>query len=348
MRSLGPTLLLALLACGPTGADSVDIEGGEETGSETGGETGDTADSGVAEVDADGDGAPSWSTATDPATADCDDADPNVGPDTVRFFPAGRYVRGSDDRMNTSPAREIGLSAYCLDRFEVTNAAFVPYLEARAAAGMPNQTDEGALLYAFVDDTPDIYAERIVEEGGVYSVEAGYEDHPVAEVYWAGADGYCAWKGGRLPTEAEWEAAARGGEQRTYPWGEADPTCTLENFAIVGDTHLTPCVDDTAAVGSYPTGTSAQGLSELGGNIAEWVFDWYRDDYYADSPDQDPQGPESGWVVEEANPEGYEARLTRGGNYLTGPEFTSTFARWFEPSKAHSNGVGFRCAQTPR
>lgn len=337
------TLLVLLAACNPDQPGHPDADPTGDTSPAP-----DTADTADTAVDADGDGAPSWATAADPTTADCDDGDPSVGPETTRFFPAGSFVRGNEDFANTSPAREIGLSAYCLDLREVTNAQFVPYLDARAAAGMPNQTDEGDLLYAFVDTTPDIYPERLVEESGAYSVQAGYEQHPVMEVYWAGADGYCAWKGGRLPTEAEWEAAARGGEQRNYPWGLTDPTCEIENYAIVREGHREPCVDDTTPVGTYPLGISAQGLHDLGGNAAEWVSDWYRADYYADSPEQDPQGPDSGWAVEEANPEGYEARLTRGGNFLTGPEFTTTFARTFEPSGGHSNGIGFRCAQTPR
>jgi formylglycine-generating enzyme required for sulfatase activity len=309
----------------------------------------DTADTGGSEVDADGDGAPSWQTASDPLDADCDDADPAIGPATARFFPAASFIRGKDDAGHASPAREISLSAYCLDLTEVTNASFTPYLAARFGAGSPNLTDDGELIFAFVDDTPDPYPERLVDEGeGVYSVEAGYEHHPAVEVYWAGANGYCAWRGGRLPTEAEWEAAARGGEQRSFPWGESEPTCDLANFAPTDEGGRHPCLDDTQPVGSYSSGVSAQGLLDLGGNAAEWVWDWYRADYYAESADHDPQGPDSGFAVEELNPEGYVARLARGGNFLTGAPALSTFERWPEPERGHSNGVGFRCAQTPR
>ncbi len=343
---------MAIVACDGAAGDSVDTAspGDSAAALDTAdsGDTGDSDDTGAA-PDADADGAPSWASGGDPLLADCDDADPDVGPDTRRYFPAARFVRGDDEFANTSPAREISLSAYCLDVREVTNADFVPYLEARAAAGMPNLADDGSPLFAFVDDTPDTYGERLRDEGGgVYTVEPGYQTHPVVEVYWAAGEGYCAWAGGRLPTEAEWESAGRGGEQHDFPWGPTAPDCTLENYALIVDGQREPCEDDTTPVGTYPTGASAHGVLDLAGNAAEWVFDWYRADYYAESPEADPQGPDSGWVTEEVNPEGYAARLTRGGNFLTGAEFTTTYARGYEPEAAHSNGIGFRCAQTPR
>ena len=124
--------------------------------------------------------------------------------------------RGEADRR---PAREVQLSDYCIDVTEVTNAAFVVFLEQRAAVGQPNQDDEGQPLYDFWDDD-DIVPERILDNGdGTYAIEAGYENHPVTEVWhWSGR-AYCDDQAKALPTEAQWENAARGPDAWEYPWG---------------------------------------------------------------------------------------------------------------------------------
>jgi formylglycine-generating enzyme required for sulfatase activity len=303
----------------------------------------DTADSGDPIVDADGDGFLS--------DEDCDDQDPDVTPLTEIWVPAGPFTRGDDQQSpDQSPMREITLSAYCLDVLEVSNAQFVTYLDAQAAAGLPNQDDDGRDLYDFEDDDDEVPA-RIVDQGdGTYASTDGYADHPVVEVYHWAAAAYCASRGQALPTEAQWEKAARGTESPAFPWGDAAPDCTLGNLrpgpegvSPDGET-VEPCVGDTVATGSYPSAPGPYGHLDLAGNAAEFVHDWYRDDYYASSDDTDPMGPETGWS-DNLPGGGAEARLTRGGSFATGDFALTPSFRYVEPADATSNGVGFRCAR---
>ncbi len=285
----------------------------------------------------------------DPVATDCDDLDPAVTTATERLIPAGPFVRGADDLEDASPARTITLSAYCLDVHEVTNAEFAIFLAEQAAADSPNADAEGRPLFDFLDSDDEV-PERIVDAGeGRYTVTPGYEDHPVVEVFHWSALAYCASRGRRVPTEAQWEKAAGGPEEWLWPWGEAEPACERANLRLgpegsdSGDT-TEPCIDDTVPVGSYAESPGAYGQLDLGGNAAEWVFDWYRADYYATSEAEDPVGPDSGWS--EQFPDGAgEARVTRGGGFATGDLAATTTSRYVERPGGASNGVGFRCAR---
>jgi formylglycine-generating enzyme required for sulfatase activity len=291
--------------------------------------------------DADEDGFPDWRTTLDFEIADCDDSDPSVNPNTERYIPAGYYLRGDDIAPGAGPMREIFISDFCMDLTEVTNSDFVLYMEVQAASGLENQDDDGNPLFDF-EDNDDGFPERIIrEEDGSYSLQEGYADHPVNEVWrWSGI-AYCSWKGQRLPTEAEWEKSARGEDSLWYPWGDEPPNCERANFGTVES----QCVGDTAPIKSYPTGRSPYGLYDMGGNLAEWVSDWFQEDYYLSSPDSDPQGPEIGFFQD---PTGvtFEAATARGGNHATGAGDLQTFFRIPEPFDATSNGLGFRCARS--
>ena len=305
-------------------------------------DTADTAEGSVEtleEIDADGDGYPLWSSTLDIANADCDDQDPSITPLTERYIPAGNFLRGEDNTPWSGPQRTIALSDYCIDTFEVTNDRFIEFLEAQLERGLDNVTEDGLELYDF-DDDDDVFPERILMTQDGFDSMEGYADHPVTEVFkWSG-DAYCAWREQILPTEAQWEKAARGTEGLQFPWGNEEPTCELSNFGFIGE----QCTGDTAPVGSYPSGASPYGVEDMAGNVAEWVSDWFGMDYYAESTDEDPVGPDSGWF-DDGQGNAFEARVVRSGNYATGIGDIQTHYRQPEPLEASSNGIGFRCVR---
>jgi formylglycine-generating enzyme required for sulfatase activity len=195
------------------------------------------------------------------------------------FVPEGSFLMGSE--VGTSKADEVPehiahLDDYWIYKYEVTYAQFSRFLNT-----IGNQEEDGALWLNASDR--DL---RISEVEGVWEPDAGYEDHPVAGVTWYGARAYCEWVGARLPTEAEWEKAARGEDGRLYPWGDEHPNCDFANFS--------GCVGYSVPVGSYPLGASPYGVLDMGGNVWEWVTDWYDENYYNESPVFNPLGPEMG------------------------------------------------------
>jgi len=306
----------------------------------------DSGEQEVIPVDEDGDGYSPWYLTLDSSTADCDDTNPNVTPETELWIPGGPFLRGDDHTPDASPAQSVTLGEFCIQKYEVTNTAFLHLLEARMEIGTPNENDDGALLFDFIDGD-DPYPERIIEQDQGYTIEAGYENHPVVEVYFTGAELYCTSIGLRLPTEAEWEKSARGEDGRTFPWGEGPADCDRANYWPRGEDGLPgePCVNDTSSVGSHPNGTGPYGVEDLAGNVSEWVADWYSEDAYNDGVTLNPTGPDSGFTSDDANPDGFVARVARGGSLGTGEGSIRTFHRTAEPEGATSNGMGFRCVR---
>ncbi len=255
------------------------------------------------------------------------------------FIPAGEFTMGSKLYADERPAHQVTLDAYWIDKTEVTNQMFAKFLNDKMTQFtitpddfMKSVKSGDDTLYLLTCSTcTDKWTDRITWDGTQFSVAPGYENHPVVMVSWFGADAYCSWADRRLPTEAEWENAAKGTDNRTYPWGNNTPDKTL--------TNINNYVGDTTEVGSYPAGASFYGLFDMAGNAAEWVHDWYNEKYYQNSPSSNPFGPDTG-----------DKKVVRGDEwdcayYFCGGERTS--ARLFpqEPSTI-GVGVGFRCAQS--
>ena len=154
-----------------------------------------------------------------------------------------------------------------------------------------------------------------------------FADYPVVNVTWYQADAFCTWIGARLPTEAEWENAARGMDGRIYPWGDQVPTQELANFA--------ENVGDTTPVGSYLAGASPYGVMDMAGNVWEWMNDWYDSDYYSQSSSENPQGPATG-----------EYRVLRGGSWYGYDYNVRSALRNYRGPDYWDSLVGFRCARS--
>lgn len=232
-------------------------------------------------------------------------------------IPAGTFTMGSaDGPADERPSHSVTLPAFRIDRLPVTNAEFATFLN---AVGPHNA--KGARLFD-VDD-PDA---RIHRSGTRWTADAGFERHPVVEVSWLGAREYCVWLGKRLPTEAEWEKAARGSDERRYPWGNAVPDA--------GRAQFNARFNETAPVDRFSAGTSAYGVQDLAGNAWEWVSSAYR-----------PYPYDAGDGREDLSPG--PVRGTRGGGHDSGPEEITATQRGRNlsrnPRSGHHN-IGFRCA----
>jgi formylglycine-generating enzyme required for sulfatase activity len=200
------------------------------------------------------------------------------------------------------PERKVSLSPYKIDRMEVTNEAYAMCVKAKACD--PNE---------YMDD-PDL----------------GKEDHPVVGVTWEDALGFCKWIGRRLPTEAEWEFAAKGGDFRKWPWtGGFDP-------ALANSNDRNDSYDKTAPVAEFEAGQSPFGALNMAGNAAEWVWDYFDPTYYraGENNTQNPKGPSSG-----------RERVVRGGSYRDPSHTARVAARRAKLPTESDNSIGFRCAK---
>jgi len=244
----------------------------------------------------------------------------------MRLVPAGEFIMGDDstgyrDRdADQNPTHDVYLTSFYMDMYEVTNFLYQKCVDSSVCT-RPS--------YSSSNTRPQYYG------------NPEFSNYPVLFVNWYQAATYCEWRGARLPTEAEWEKAARGTDGRYYPWGPQLFVEDAANHSGVTNTQF----GDTTEVGSYPLGVSPYGIYDMAGNVWEWVNDWYQSDYYAIYGDSavNPQGPENG-----------ESKVLRGGSWFSGgwiegaprlDDDISTFNRYRDyPSRFYFD-YGFRCAK---
>ena len=222
------------------------------------------------------------------------------------LVPAGEFTMGSlGGDPDEQPVRQVYVGAFFMDKHQVAVSQYGRFLEATHQERPPDWTAMN---------------------------KPAYQNRPIANVDWAEADTYCTWAGKRLPTEAEWEKAARGTDGRTYPWGNEPPTrfhanAGKEVFSNRGT--LTP-------VGTFEAGMSPYGIYDMAGNVWEWVSDWYDQDYYKSGPVQNPPGPRKG-----------DYKVVRGGSWGSGTDDLRAANREVHVPSFRGFGTGFRCAKNP-
>jgi formylglycine-generating enzyme required for sulfatase activity len=236
------------------------------------------------------------------------------------LIPAGEFMMGCNSSMDNQcasdekPYHRAYLDKYYIDKYEVTNAEY----RRCVAAGSCKELK-------WTDRYRDL----------------SWDNHPVVGVNWFHADNYCGWAGKRLPTEAEWEKAARGKDGRLYPWGGETATC---DYAVIYQylgrkfifSKYSYGCDRSSnwPVGSKPDGASPYGLMDMAGNVGEWVNDWHGGDYYRNSPAQNPSGPASG-----------KYRVWRGGSWYSDSYAARASSRFKGKPAYISEDLGFRCAR---
>ena len=283
---------------------------------------------------------------------------------SIIYIPEGEFLMGSDaGQVSAAPAHKVSVDAFWINKTEVTSAAYRTCVK-EGDCTPPDKSAPFEVWYDEKDRRPYwTYFWDSPDSGAL----------PMLRVTWEQADAYCKWAGGRLPTEAEWEKAARGTDGRVYAWGEADPYIVYRSLTdgtiLTGDQptphphphnpaprplrrarigHVDYFVEylqlnynsqsgHTQEVGHFKEGASPYGVLDMAGNAAEYVFDWYAKDYYANSPSTNPTGPEAG-----------TAHVVRGGSWLSSLDSVSTFSRsYFGQNWVNYMTVGFRCAYNP-
>jgi formylglycine-generating enzyme required for sulfatase activity len=255
------------------------------------------------------------------------------------LVPAGNFTMGGRDFPDAQPVHTVYLDAFYIDKYEVTNAQFKQFID---AGGYTTQAYWSAAGWS--ERTSGGWTEPYNWASDDYHSGAAWPDFPVVGVSWYEAEAYANFAGKRLPTEAEWEKAARGTDQRTYPWGNSIDG-SRANYWYSGD----PYDNSSTPVGFYDgrlhpsppfqttNSPSPYGAYDMAGNIWEWVADWYQSNYYSVSPPSNPPGPLSG-----------SYRVLRGGawSYLT-TSLRSAYRYASNPSyRGNGRGFGFRCTRT--
>jgi formylglycine-generating enzyme required for sulfatase activity len=225
---------------------------------------------------------------------------------SMAVVPAGEFIMGSSmGEADEQPVHWVYLETFFMDTYQVSVSQYARFLDATSQEAPPD--------WSIMN-------------------RSQHQKRPIANVDWEEAKAYCTWAGKRLPTEAEWEKAARGTDGRTYPWGNEHPTkffanVNRENWNNHG--ALTP-------VGKFEEGKSPYGIYDMAGNVWEWVSDWYDPDYYKTSPSKNPTGPSTG-----------ESKVIRGGSWGSASDALRSANREIHSPSIRGLGTGFRCAKTP-
>ncbi len=226
--------------------------------------------------------------------------------------PAGDFIMGSSDgdaqaSGDEKPQHTVYLDAFQIDKYEMTNALYIQCVDAGKC---------------YPPSTVSSYTRSS------YYGDPAFDNYPVINVSWFDAKAYCEWAGKRLPTEAQWEKAARGTDGRIYPWGNTWDATKLNSLVS------SPSPVDTTTVGSYPSGASPYGVLDMAGNVWEWVADWYDPNYYGHSPKREPQGPSSG-----------QYKVLRGGSWDNGLADARVANRDYGVPIYYYAHLGFRCVK---
>jgi formylglycine-generating enzyme len=232
-----------------------------------------------------------------------------LDPVTMVTIEAGEFLMANPEgvgRADEWPQRSVYLDTFAIDQVEVTNERYMAFVATTGHRNPPNPYGTGPLLSA-----------------------KGIEQLPVVQVTWYDAKAYCSWAKKRLPTEAEWEKAARGTDSRKFPWGNEAATPKRANFDREWEEEKT-----LHPVGTLPGGDSPYEVKDLSGNAREWVQDWYDAEYYQHAPDRNPRGPEKGIV-----------RSIRGGSWHSPVSDITTSARGRGGFALQTHGTGFRCVR---
>ena len=237
--------------------------------------------------------------------------------DYVCRIEEGYFQMGSHLAEDSCPVRDVWLSSFRIDKNEVTVGTWEACVEAGFCEALPNNCMNP--LYDIID----------------------YKKHPVRCVSWHDAESFCQHYGGRLPTEAQWEKAARGRKGSIYPWGNTAPDCSHANFRLAS---LYCFHGGTAPVGSYSSYSSVYGVNDLAGNVFEWVSDFYDVQYYAQQENTDPEGPKE-FCLHAPNEDREEckAKVMRGGAYNSTEHVIRSFSRSFASPETKDINIGFRC-----
>jgi eukaryotic-like serine/threonine-protein kinase len=229
--------------------------------------------------------------------------------------PAGQFTMGSPDGTGEHGEHLqhlVFLDAFWMDKTVITNTMYAVCVKAGGCTP-PQATDS--------QTRSDYYG------------NPQYNNYPVINVGWYQAEAYCSWAGQAsganvsLPSEAQWEKAARSPAGFRYPWGEASPTCVLANYA--------GCTRDTTAVDAHPDGASPYGVLDMAGNVWQWMNDWYSKDYYSESPQNNPQGPATG-----------KDKVLRGSSWGYTTYYLRSAGRQNDTPANARDDVGIRCSRS--